>query len=103
MSAIDLSLITDRDECRRAFETLKRHFARDAILYPNHFVGWQSNSGRFDVYWHPVLRVWGLFEEEPPSEKRRKRYWNCFGIVDPAKQPMLSITVEINPPHEGEN
>jgi hypothetical protein len=31
------------------------------------------------------------------------RFWNGFGVADPNQHSSLSTTVEINPPHEGEN
>ncbi len=95
-----LSLITDRNESLRAFQAAEQDFAQGAVLFLHHQIGWQSNSGRFDVHWHPELGVWGLFRRVPPKEWQR-RFWILFGIQDPADHLMLSITVEINPPHEG--
>jgi 5-methylcytosine-specific restriction enzyme A len=46
-----------------------------------------------------------VLEPSPPDIKKepKHRFWNCFGIGNPAEQHMLTITVEINPPHEGED
>ena len=97
------TLITERDESQRAFDTLGRAFSRGASVFRQHRVGWQGGSGTFDVFWHPDLEVWGLFEREPPRKKQPGRFWNCFGIADPGTSSMLNITLEINPPHVGEN
>ncbi len=99
-----LTLITDLGESLRAFDAFKTAFAIGAHPFPNHYVGWQGGSVTVDVYWHTSIGIWGVFERRPPDEgKGAARFWNCFGIADPGKDSMLSITVEINPPHQGEN
>ena len=92
-------LITDRQQGIIAFTDLQRSFATGAQRFPNHKVGWPSGSGRFDVYWHPDLRIWGVFEPTPSKEGRR--FWICLGVDDPEEFSMLNIIVETNPPHEG--
>jgi hypothetical protein len=47
--------------------------------------------------------LWGVFQRDPPRQKPEARFWNCFGVDDPGEAGMLQITVEINPPHVGEN
>jgi hypothetical protein len=50
--------------------------------------------------------IWGVFVREPRDHQSREplyRFWNSFGVADPNQHSSLSITVEINPPHEGEN
>ncbi len=99
-----LVLISDGHEILRAFEAFKAAFAVGAAVYRNHFVGWQGGSVRVDVYWHESMGIGGGFERQPPHEKKgARRFWNCFGVADPSKDSMLSITVEINPPHHGED
>ena len=98
-----LTVIADRGEGLRAFELLTLAFAQNATAFRNHAVGWPGGSKHFDVYWHPLHEIWGTLQPEPPGEKGGGRFWNCFGIADPRREPMLSITVEINPPHQGEN
>ncbi len=101
--AQDLIVITDRRESQRAFEQLAQAFAENAMAFRNHAVGWPGGSKHFDVYWHASHEIWGTLQPEPPGEKGAGRFWNCFGTADPRREPMLSITVEINPPHQGEN
>jgi hypothetical protein len=60
-------------------------------------------SGRFAAYWLPDVEMWAVLEPVAPGDKpgrSKRRFWN-FGLQNPALQPMLSIAVEINPPHEG--
>lgn len=98
------TLSTDLGESLRAFDAFKTAFAIGAHPFPNHYVGWQGGSVTVDVYWHMSIGIWGVFERRPPDEgKGAARFWNCFGIADPGKDSMLSITVEINPPHQGED
>jgi hypothetical protein len=101
-----LTLVTERDESLRAFEAFERAFAAGAALFPNHVVGFPSGSWRVDVHWHGSVGIWGVFVRQPRDHQSRKpldRFWNSFGVADPNQHSSLSITVEINPPHEGEN
>jgi hypothetical protein len=97
------ALVTDRQESLHAFELMAASLAKDAIAFPQHPVGWQGGAGRFEVHWHPSQRLWTLCRRDPPRQKERARFWNCFGVADPEERGMLHITVEINPPHSGEN
>jgi hypothetical protein len=100
----DISVITDREESLRAFQSFESAFAAGADLFRNHYVGWQGGSVQVDVHWHRPAGIWGVFQKQPPDQgKGAARFWNCFGIADPGKDTMLSITVEMNPPHEGED
>jgi hypothetical protein len=74
-----LTVISDRNESLAAFHLLKESLRK--------------------------VGVWAVLEPAPPSIKEgvRHRFWNCFGIENPVERQMLNITVEINPPHEGEN
>lgn len=94
-----LKPITSRNESEKAFALFKEKFTRDAQVFPGHRVGFQGGGHRCDVYWHGRLGVWGLFE---PSIAKG-RYWICYGLENPVDSPMLTITVETNPPIEGVN
>ena len=99
-----LTIISDNEESFHAFELLRRTFTHEATIFAEHLVGWQGGSKRLTVYWHPSFEIWGVLEAEPPNEKKNSgRFWNCFGINDPARHSMLTITVEMNPPHQGRN
>ncbi len=97
-----LRLVTDKEESFKAFEDFKENFSRGALVVKN-LVGWQGGSGEFDVFVHKALPVWGVLLKKPPKSFNSPRFWLCFGAHLPAKKKMLSITVEINPPHEGVN
>jgi hypothetical protein len=96
-------LVTDRDESLRAFEALQAAFTDGARHFPGHAVGWQGGSVNVDVHWHGSLGVWGVFEKHPVDDERARRFWICFGISDPSHESALKVTVEMNPPHEGED
>jgi hypothetical protein len=101
-----LMLVTDRDESLRAFEAFERAFTDGADPPFRRVVGFPSGSWRVDVRWHGSDGIWGVFVREPLDHQSReplKRFWNSFGVADPNQPSSLSITVEINPPHEGEN
>src|SRR5919106_4203007 len=102
----DLTLITDRAESLRAFEAFERAFAAGAAVFPNHVVSVPSGGFQLDVYLHRSAGIWGGFRREvwnPPSKELLHIFGNSFGVADPNQHSSLSITVEINPPHEGEN
>jgi 5-methylcytosine-specific restriction protein A len=94
-----LKPVTNSTESERAFNIFKEHFALGASEFPDHRVGFQGGGHNCDVFWHEKLGVWGLFD--PSLEKGR--YWICYGLQNPADNPMLTITVETNPPKEGVN
>ena len=98
-------LITNRDESLRAFRAFKRAFSVDAQVVQGCHVGWSGGTTQADVCWHEENRVWGVLRAAPPQPKRKggDRFWNCFGISEPRPGASLNITVEINPPHSGEN
>jgi hypothetical protein len=101
-----LILVTERDESLRAFKAFERAFTDGAALFPSHVVGFRGGSLRVDVHWHGSAPIWGLFVSPPrdyPSGRLVDRFWCGFGVADPNQHSSLSITVEINPPHEGEN
>jgi hypothetical protein len=100
-----LTVISDRNESLAAFHVLKESLRKEAQVFADHLIGWQGGNRRHTVYWQAKLGVWAVLEPAPPSIKEgvRHRFWNCFGIENPVERQMLKITVEINPPHEGEN
>lgn len=97
--------IRDRGENLAVFNLLREHWQRGAETFPEHLVGWQGGSRPFTVCWLPDLGFWSALERVPPDIKDEtlQRFWNCFGIADPARQKILTITLEINPPHEEVN
>src|SRR5205807_9850015 len=101
----DFTAIADREESLAAFQMLKESLQKDAQLFPDHSIGWPGGSHQHTVYWLAQLRIWAVLERYPPPNKKglRHRFWNCFGINNPVNHKMLTITIEINPPHEGEN
>ena len=80
-------------------ESLQKH----AEVLLDRPIGWQGGSRRHTVYWLPDVGIWAVLEPFPRANKKgpSRRFWNCFGIGNPAEQHTLTITVEINPPHEG--
>ena len=101
-----LILVTERDESWRAFEAFERAFEAGADLFRDRVVGFQSGSFKVDVHWHGSAGIWGAFRRQPQDPQSKKLldiFGNSFGVADPNQQSSLSITVEINPPHEGEN
>ena len=98
-------LITRRDEGLRAFEAFESAFSAGANVIPRCRLGWSGGNVQADVYWHRASGIWGVFKKTPPNprHKGRNRFWNCFGVSEPRLDATLSITVEINPPHRGEN
>lgn len=98
-------LITRRDESLRAFAAFESAFSADANVIPSCRLGWSGGNVQADVYWHEAAGIWGVFRKTPPQPRHKggKRFWNCFGVSEPRLDATLSITVEINPPHRGEN
>jgi hypothetical protein len=100
-----LTLVTERDESMQAFEAFERAFTGGAVPF-RRVVGFQSGSWPVEVHWRGSNKVWGIFVSQPrdhQSEEPLARFWHSFGVADPNQHSSLSITVEINPPHEGEN
>lgn len=98
-------LITRRDESLRAFEAFESAFSADANVIPDCRLGWSGGNVQANVFWHEVAGIWGVFRKTPPQPRHKggNRFWNCFGVSEPRSDATLSITVEINPPHRGEN
>jgi len=98
-----LTAITTRSASLEAFQLLKRTLTEGAEIFEHHQIGWQGGSRPHDAYWQEKQHFWSVLEQSPPDNKKgpRHRFWNCFGLDSPGKRSMLTITVEINPPHEG--
>jgi hypothetical protein len=100
-------LVTDRNESLQAFKAFERAFAAGGDPFPRHVVSFPGGSVSVPVvHWHRSAGIWGLFVSQPqeyPSGTPRPKFWNGFGVDDPSQNSSLSITVEINPPHQGEN
>ena len=98
-------LITGREESSRAFAAFESAFSANSSVIPGCRLGWPGGSVQADVYWHEAAGIWGVFRETPPNPRHTggNRFWNCFGVSEPRSDAILSITVEINPPHRGEN
>ena len=104
-----LVLITERDKSLRAFEAFQSAFQSTfsiaADVVRGCCLGWHGGNVEADVYWYETIRVWGVFRKRPPQAQPEKgnRFWNCFGVSQSRPSGKLNITVEINPPHKGEN
>jgi hypothetical protein len=98
---MSLVLLTGRRESLEAWEEFRGAFCAGAAVVRGCSVGWQGGGTRADVHWHRGIRIWGVFRDAPPGE--RARFWNCFGVSEPRPGAALDITVEVNPPHFGEN
>jgi hypothetical protein len=87
-----LTAITDREESLASFRALEGRIQAGARVFPDHPVGWQGGSRRCTAYWLPEHNVWAVLEPTPPPNKNgpRHRFWNCFGMGDPAEQGILT-------------
>jgi len=88
-------LITNRADVERAFASFQRTMQRGARLHRDQWVGWRPQALQLDVRWNDERQFWCHFGSA------KKRYWCDFGVQDPATTDKLSITVEINVPHQG--
>ena len=100
-----LELITGREESLCAFEAFESAFSTNAKVISGCRLGWSGGKVQADVHWHEAEGIWGVFRETPPQprDNGKVRFWNCFGVSEPRSDAILGITVEINPPHQGEN
>ena len=79
---------------------------RGAEVFPEHPIGVAGRQPPNNRVLAFEARDLGVLEETPPNGVKpgpRRRFWNCFGLGNPANQHTLQIVVEINPPHEGED
>jgi hypothetical protein len=99
------TLVTEPDESLRAFKAFERAFAASADSSWDRVVGFPGGRETVNVHWHESAGIWGLFVSEPLDQERKPvgRFWIAFGVADPNQHSSLNITVEMNPPHEGEN
>lgn len=85
--------ITDEQKIKEAFNLLSTRWQEGSQILERR-VGWSGGSGNFTLYWHPSLKIWGLFE----PDYTKTRYWNCFGATDPNDRKQVGIVCEINIP-----
>jgi hypothetical protein len=96
--------LTSATDIRRAHESFMQTFASAGIPIGDREVGFQGGAANVALYWLEAQCVWIGFRDDPLGEQRPSpvmRYWVPFGVDDPAKVRSLSITGEINSPHQG--
>ena len=97
-----LVAIVEAAECRAAFDAFKGCLERDAGLWTDKMVGFQGGGRKLDIHWHRGGGFWSYLRERPHEGDRH--WFLCeFETEKPWSQRSLSITVEINPPHQGRN
>ena len=70
----------------------------------DHVIGFPGGNTTVDIAWHPSIGVSGHIETIESAHGpggAHGRYWNAFGLEDPATTSTLSIAVEVNLPLEG--
>ncbi|MCW4006401.1 MAG: hypothetical protein NWF04_07395 [Candidatus Bathyarchaeota archaeon] len=96
-----LTLITNRDESKRAQELLlkKLEEKQDKEGY-NIKIRHRGRMQKRTVHWSTKLGIWWAQNDDHDN-----RFWNAFGVGEPKwnKKSSLSIVCEINPPREGIN
>ncbi len=94
-----MRILDDRTEIERAQQAFEKAVSavarkvRTQIGYP---------SGHLDdapVYWIASADLWAYFGLPPGGKSPGMRYWNAFGLGNPATP--VSIRCEINPPVQG--
>lgn len=93
-----LTLVTNRDDAERAFAIFEQTINRTGVLIENRILGYRGGSAELPVYWMKDHKFWCY----PGWGTQPHRCWIAFGIENP-DQRYLTITLEMNPPHEGEN
>ena len=88
--------LADRNEIRKAYDKFEDHMTISGRKVKC-FIYYQSGGKEGEVTWRPELGIWSYFD--PYAEKTR--YWCAFGVEEPRLGASLSITCEINMPHEG--
>ena len=82
---------------------LRAEFYSEAMVL-DHVVGFPGGNTMVEIAWHPSVGIWGHIETIESAHGpggAHGRYWNAFGLEDPATTSTLSIAVEVNPPLEG--
>jgi len=91
-----LTALTDKSQMAGAIKILKESLTRDCRRYAR-VIGFQAGSFEGDVYWNDVERYWSCL-----GPGRDERFFCGYGVQDPeSTMTNLSITCEINPPHQG--
>jgi hypothetical protein len=92
-----LSPITSAVETRQARERMLATLRQGCQTYHRQ-IGWQGESGEYDVEWHEEHGFWLRADSEPYYG----RWVHWFGAEDPtAHRGVLNIVCELNPPVEG--
>ena len=89
-----------RDHIKHAFDAICAVLSTH--LTQNRTVSTPGGVTELDTYWHEFddFRAWFGFRD--PDVKKRRQYWNCFGIDNSiGKSSTLSPDLEINPPPAG--
>lgn len=88
---MNLQPITDVNEVRVAFASLKRNLTRQCRSMTR-FLGWQGGHGRYRIHFNPRLQFWTLVSEK----YGKKRNWLFLGTGDPTPRKQVGIICEVN-------
>ena len=95
--------LTQEAEIAAAQAALRAEFYEEATVL-DHVVGFPGGNTTVEIAWHPSVGIWGhieTIESAHGPSGAHGRYWNAFGLEDPATTGSLSIAVEVNPPLKG--
>lgn len=90
--------VTERHEIKMAYRKVTERLKAGTQAFDRK-IGYHSGYVDHKVHWHSGLGFWWLLNETVASN----RWWCCYGIENPERRDMLSITVETNSPFEGVN
>ena len=97
-SGNELKPVEGRKNMLEAFDVMRDRLSYRAEEFKNFKISTPGSNKELDVYWHKHKGVWCSFSY---SDEKNK-FWNCFGIENPAHHKTLIPTVEINPPIQKE-
>ena len=95
--------LTAEADIAAAQAALRAEFYSEATVL-DHVVGFPGGNTTVEIAWHPAVGVWGHVETIESAHGPRGfhgRYWNAFGLEDPATTGTLAVAVEVNPPLRG--
>jgi hypothetical protein len=90
--------LTTATELSNAYRMFSRSLRTAASEQRTKTIGWPGGSNNLKVHNIESQGYWCVFDDNVTSSS--ERHWCAFG-TDSIDQPMLSITVEINPPTRG--
>jgi hypothetical protein len=93
-----LQPITVEAEISRHFDAVRRNLESMGVKVSGR-ISWRPNYLDAEVVYVTKHNMW--FALDPPGNKAKNRFWNVFGVDDPADQDRLRIKAEINIYHEG--